>query len=91
MRLGGLTHGDELDFVAERLRFTGNCGELNVLRNLWTSRVTSHVALRQVADLITEDRVFAAISLAHQTLQAAGNPAPRRLAWVAAAAPAMVV
>ena len=77
MRLGGLRDGDELDFVVGRLGFTGNCGELNVLRNLWTSRVTSHIALREVADLITEDRVFDAISLAHQTLYAAGNAAPR--------------
>lgn len=77
MRLGGLAEGDELDFVIERLGFTGNCGELNVLGDLWTSRATSHVALRDVGDLITQERVGAAILLANETLRAAGISAPR--------------
>jgi 4-hydroxy-L-threonine phosphate dehydrogenase PdxA len=37
---------DELRWVAEQLDYKGVCSELNVLKNLWTSRVTSHVALR---------------------------------------------
>ncbi|MBV8601421.1 MAG: 4-hydroxythreonine-4-phosphate dehydrogenase PdxA [Candidatus Eremiobacteraeota bacterium] len=77
MRLGGLSHGDELDFVIERLGFSGIAGELNVLGNLWTSRVTSHVPLRDVAALITKQSVYDAIVLAHRTLRAAGNAAPR--------------
>lgn len=77
MRRGGLAEGDELDFVLERLGFEGNTGELNVLGNLWTSRVTSHVALRDVADLVTPKHVWDAIALAHDTLVAAGFPEPR--------------
>jgi len=77
MRLGGLREGDELDFILERLKWTGNCGELNVLGDLWTSRVTSHVALRDVGGLITQERVYAAILLANDTLRAAGIGAPR--------------
>jgi len=77
MRRGGLPEGDELDFVLERLAFHGNTGELNVLGNLWTSRVTSHVALRDVADLVTGQHVSDAIALAHDTLVAAGLPRPR--------------
>lgn len=77
MRLGGLAKGDELDFILERSGWTGNTGELNVLGNLWTSRVTSHVALADVAELITQERVYDAISLAHETLRAAGNAHPR--------------
>jgi 4-hydroxythreonine-4-phosphate dehydrogenase len=77
MRLGGLPEGDELDFIVERLGFTGNCGELNVLGNLWTSRVTSHVPLRDVGDLITKKRVYDAILLVNDALRAAGIAAPR--------------
>jgi 4-hydroxythreonine-4-phosphate dehydrogenase len=77
MRLGGLRQGDELDFIVERLGFSGNCGELNVLGDLWTSRVTSHVALRDVGSLITQERVHDAILLANDTLRAAGLAAPR--------------
>lgn len=77
MRLGGLQVGDELDFIMERMAYRGNCGELNVLGDLWTSRVTSHVAMRQVGNLITHARVHDAIVLANETLRAAGNAEPR--------------
>ena len=45
--------------------------------NLATTRVTSHVSLREVADLITEDAVIDAIRLADRTLRASGNPHPK--------------
>jgi 4-hydroxythreonine-4-phosphate dehydrogenase len=77
MRLGGLAAGDELDFIVERLGFKGNCGELNKLDALWTSRVTSHIPLRDVAGAITTPGVLAAVELAHSTLQAAGCERPR--------------
>jgi 4-hydroxythreonine-4-phosphate dehydrogenase len=77
MRLGGLTVGDELDFIMERSGWSGNAGELNVLDNLWTSRVTSHVALRDVAGSITQQRVYSAIQLANDTLRASGLSKPR--------------
>src|SRR5690242_14290119 len=77
MRQGGLPAGDELDYVIEQIDFRGNCGELNKLDQLWTSRVTSHIPLREVVDSITIPRVFAAIELAADTLRAAGTPAPR--------------
>lgn len=77
MRLGGLPAGDELDFVVEQLGFRGNCGELNKLDRLWTSRVTSHIPLRAVADAVTRPGVLAAIELANDTLRAAGNAQPR--------------
>jgi len=77
MRMGGLAKGDELDFMVEHLGFHGICGELNVLGNLWTSRVTSHVALRDVASLITPESLRDAIALAHSSLRAALGREPR--------------
>ena len=41
----------------------GYCGELNVLENLWTSRVTSHVPLREVSALLSAEKVAEAIAL----------------------------
>lgn len=76
MRLTGMTDGDELGFLAKLMGDSG-VGELNLLNNFWTSRVTSHVPLRAVADLITEDAVLAAIRLVHQTLIKAGNARPK--------------
>jgi 4-hydroxythreonine-4-phosphate dehydrogenase len=74
MHMGGLAFEDELRFFADVLGHKGYVGEINATGKLATTRVTSHVPLRAVADLITEDRVLAAIRLAHETLRASGNP-----------------
>jgi 4-hydroxythreonine-4-phosphate dehydrogenase len=43
----------------------------------WTSRVTSHVALKDVAGLITEQRILGAIGLINGALIRAGIASPR--------------
>jgi 4-hydroxythreonine-4-phosphate dehydrogenase len=77
MHLGGLVFEDELRFFVDVLGYKGYVGEINATGELATTRVTSHVPLRAVADLITEEAVVAAIRLAHETLRASGNPHPR--------------
>ena len=77
MHQAGLPHEDESQWFAAMLGVTGPHGELNALDNLWTSRVTSHVALKEVSGLITRERVIAGIELAHTTLVAAGVAQPR--------------
>jgi 4-hydroxythreonine-4-phosphate dehydrogenase len=52
-------------------------GELNVLEELWTSRVTSHVPLKDVAAHLTEDAVLEAIRLIDGALRASGMETPR--------------
>lgn len=77
MKLAGHVAGDELDFIVRRLDFNGAYGEINILDDLWTSRVTSHVPLPAVGDLITVDRVVAAIDLIASALARSGKAAPR--------------
>ena len=77
LRAGGMHQEDELRWFAELLQFNGICGELNVLENLWTARVTSHVALREVSELLTAEKVADAIGMIHRSLRAAGKPSPR--------------
>src|SRR5260221_2580301 len=50
---------------------------MNVLDNLWMSRVTSHVSLRTALDQITPDRIDQAITLADRTMRGAGFEDPR--------------
>ena len=77
MHQGGLELEDELRFFVEVLGFKGHVGEVNATDQLATTRVTSHVPLRAVADLITEDA------------RAAGDPPrPRHAARGRQAAPA---
>ena len=77
LRAGGMHHEDEMRWFAELLAFDGVCGELNVLENLWTSRVTSHVPLKEVSSLLTADKVADAIRMITEALRAAGNARPR--------------
>jgi 4-hydroxythreonine-4-phosphate dehydrogenase len=77
LRLGGMHQEDELRWFAERLKYTGVCGELNVLEKLWTARVTSHVALREVHSLLTSDKVVDAIRMMTEALRSAGIAKPR--------------
>jgi 4-hydroxythreonine-4-phosphate dehydrogenase len=77
MHMGGLAFEDELRFFVDHLGFTGPVGEINATDRLATTRVTSHVPLRAVADLITGDGVLAAIRLADATLRQAGDTRPR--------------
>jgi 4-hydroxythreonine-4-phosphate dehydrogenase len=77
MHQGDLDLEDELRFFVQVLDFNGHVGEVNATDALATTRVTSHVPLRAVADLITADGVLKAIRLARDTLQAAGRPHPR--------------
>jgi 4-hydroxythreonine-4-phosphate dehydrogenase len=77
LRAGGMAQEDELRWFADVLEYRGPVGEFNVLDNLWTSRVTSHVPLKNVAGLLSADRVAEAIALLADALRRAGNPAPR--------------
>jgi 4-hydroxythreonine-4-phosphate dehydrogenase len=74
----GLTHEDESQWFADLLgAMQRPHGELNHLDGLWTSRVTSHVALKDVPALITRERILDGIRLAHSTLVATGVARPR--------------
>ena len=77
LHMAGMGFEDELRWVADHLDFDGYISEINVLDELWTSRVTSHVALKEVADLITGDRVLDSVRLIHGALRNAGVERPR--------------
>ena len=77
LHAAGMTQSDELHWFADRLGHNGTLSEINVMEGLWTSRVTSHVALRDVADLITEDKIIEAARLIHAALRDAGHENPR--------------
>ena len=73
----GLGHEDELHYMAEFLGVEGYISELNTLNGIWTSRVSSHIALKEVADYITEHRITEAVNLIDRTLRRSGLSRPR--------------
>lgn len=77
MHKAGLGKDDELHYMAEKLGVTNYISELNTLDGIWTSRVTSHIALRDVSDTITAERVSEAVHLINSTLRRSGMKRPR--------------
>ena len=77
LRLGGLTHEDELRFLQHRFGVRSFVCEFNITGSLWTSRVTSHVPLKDVAALITRDGVGDAVRIIDSALRHAGIARPR--------------
>ena len=68
----GYPLGGVIGTLAVELGWDGPRGELNVLDGLWTSRVTSHVPMAQVSDLLTQAKVLQAIELIQLALATTG-------------------
>jgi 4-hydroxythreonine-4-phosphate dehydrogenase len=77
MKQGGLRHDDELHHFAAYLGVSGYFCEFNTLNGLWTSRISSHVPLKDVPKYIEQRRIVEATTLIYRSLQANGVPAPR--------------
>lgn len=77
MKQGSLRHDDELHHFAQYLGVTGYFCEFNTLGELWTSRVSSHIPLKDAAAALSIDGIKAATRLIYQSLQANGVAAPR--------------
>jgi len=77
MKLGGLRHEDELHHFAEYLGVTTYFCEFNTMGSLWTSRISSHIPIKDVPRYIDKDRIKDATRLIHRSLLANGVEAPR--------------
>lgn len=77
MKLGGMKFEDELHHFARHLGVSGYFCEFNTLDGLWTSRVSSHVPLKDAPKYLTKDRIIDAASLIYRSLQANGVAQPR--------------
>lgn len=77
LKLAGMNHEDELRWFAHELGYDGPTSELNILEGLITARVTSHIALSEVAQHITRDAVTSIIGLLDEVLKGSGLERPR--------------
>jgi 4-hydroxythreonine-4-phosphate dehydrogenase len=77
LHLAGMTEPDEMSWFETILDDGSRATELNILPELVTARVTSHVSLADVADLVTTDLIVERGELLNQVLQARGIEAPR--------------
>jgi 4-hydroxythreonine-4-phosphate dehydrogenase len=77
LHLAGMHEEDELRWFAKLLGYEGTTSELNFVPGLVTSRVTSHIPLKDVAARINPDSVAAAIRLLDNVLKGSGMESPR--------------
>jgi len=77
MHYAGMHEQDELRWFAKELGYEGTTSELNIMPGLWTARVTSHVSIAHVAELITIQNEIDAIELLHKVLRDSGIEHPR--------------
>ena len=77
MKMAGMKFPDELHFFADYLQVSSNPGEFNTLGNLWTSRISSHVPLKDVAVYVTRERILDSVKLLYDALRQAGFEHPR--------------
>lgn len=77
LHMAGMETNDEMEWFARQLDYNGAFCEFNVLDELWTSRVTSHIALKDVSARLTDERIVGAVQLIHDGLKRAGIDSPR--------------
>jgi 4-hydroxythreonine-4-phosphate dehydrogenase len=77
MRLAHPVYDDEISFSAGVVGLDGPASEFNVLDRLWNARVTSHIALAEVAAHITSERVLRGLRLTDRSMRGAGFEHPR--------------
>ena len=77
MGLGGSPYHAEIDLFKERFNCSNVLGEINILEDMWTTRVTSHVPIQEVSALITRQRVHGAIGYLDHELREFGIDSPK--------------
>ncbi len=77
MRLAHPPYVDEIEIITEETGAASSGREFNILPNLWNARVTSHVPLSGVSELITREAVLNAIRLTNDSMKKVGFDKPR--------------
>ncbi len=77
MHLGGNPFMDEIGFARDYFGIDTAASEFNIAHGMWNGRVTSHVPMKDVAEMLNQERICQSIELAHNTLKMAGYDRPR--------------
>lgn len=77
MKDAGLKFESEHHFLAHEFNHTAPFGEINVVGELWTTRTTSHIPIKEVSQHLTADAIMRAITLCNASLKNSGIASPR--------------
>lgn len=68
LHMAGMHEEDELRWFAKQLNHDGVTSEINIIEGLWSSRVTSHIGIKDVAARVNAQVVADSIELLHHLL-----------------------
>lgn len=77
MKEAGCKYESEHHMLAHEFEHTGPFGEINVCHDLWTTRTTSHIPIKEVSAALSVDAIMRAITLANVSLKNSGIAKPR--------------
>ncbi|MBT9778712.1 4-hydroxythreonine-4-phosphate dehydrogenase PdxA [Clostridium sp. MCC353] len=77
MKLAHSPAASEMELFALLLGRDRGFGEINMLDGVWTTRVTSHIPIKDISRNLTKEAVLDSIRLAHATVKSAGIEEPR--------------
>ena len=77
MYLAGNEFKDEIGFISKFFKIKTRVSEYNFANGMWNGRVTSHVAMKDVPNLLNEELICEEIDLTNETLLLAGYNHPR--------------
>jgi 4-hydroxy-L-threonine phosphate dehydrogenase PdxA len=72
----GYDYLDELEYMAH-ITHSKNTTVIGVIDQFWTIAVTEHLPFREIADMITKDKVSKCIAMSNDTLKITGKRKPR--------------
>ena len=76
MKLAGNPAASETELFAQLLHQDGGYGEINMLDQVWTARVTSHIPVKDISQNLTVQGIAETIELMDTTLRRAGYESP---------------
>lgn len=77
MKQAGCMYESEHHFLAHEFGHSGPFGEINVVGDLWTTRTTSHIPIKDVSGALTVEAILRAVTLADVSLKNSGVEKPR--------------
>lgn len=73
----GEDYASEFSYMMEALDFQGYASEVNHMDNIFTTRIVSHVPMKNLCESLSVEKVQNAIQLLYTTMQQAGISQPR--------------
>jgi 4-hydroxy-L-threonine phosphate dehydrogenase PdxA len=67
----------EITVFKRALSISNDCSEMNVVDNVWTSRITSHIPLKEVSSHLSIDKIVQGIHEAYLMMKKTGLKEPR--------------